>query len=212
MPFIHHYDELREVTAEEKEDERDKRVRSDLGDLLDIISSPSGDSKLARYFRTREDHKKQRSVTFETLWTIFRPGMLVYGKPFLEQDQVFLVLGSERTWPNDRNKWILYCLAYDWAYNKENEYSEKSRFERSCFEICFKHFEGTKRIATLPFVPFGFDLLEGEKKIEDTLIKRGRKFRELCRAKEISRMRAYDGKALTSLKGFTGLHGNDEEV
>ena len=79
-------------------DGKDEQARLDLGLLLDTLSSGSGDQKLDKYLKVRESSKEQK-MTFESLWTIFPPGTLVYGKVFQGQDQIFIVQGNVRPWP-----------------------------------------------------------------------------------------------------------------
>lgn len=89
--FILNWDKLENAAKESSADEKDNQARLDL--------SKSGDPKLDKYFKIRESNREQRSVTFESLWTLFSPGALVYGKSFLGQDQIFIVQNSLRAWP-----------------------------------------------------------------------------------------------------------------
>lgn len=80
--LILNWEKLEQATKEESEVETDQQTRSDLRLLLDTIASGSGDPKLDKYFKSRTSNKEQKSVTFETLWTMFPPGTLIYGRPF----------------------------------------------------------------------------------------------------------------------------------
>ena len=108
--LIFNWEKLEQATGETPKNDKDKQARSDLKLLLNTIASGSGDPKLDKYFKIRESG--QKSVTFETLWTLFPPGALIYGRPFLGQDQVLVVQDSVRVWTysgNEQSVWNLLC-------------------------------------------------------------------------------------------------------
>lgn len=103
-PIVLYFDGLRKVAETEVEGETDDdmKAREDLLLLLDIISGGStGDEKLDKYFKMRTWYKSQtpETIQFDDLWTVFKPGMLVYGSPYLGAHQVFLVKGNSAPWP-----------------------------------------------------------------------------------------------------------------
>ena len=203
-PFILNWDKLEEVTKEISVEENDIRARSDLKLLLDTISSGSGDLKLDKYFKTRESDIKQRCVTFESLWTLFPPGTLVYGKPFQGQDQIFIVKDNLQPWPPVGRKtitWTLECWVYDW--------NGKS-FKRMGLRLDVESFDGTKPITELPFYPL--DYHQQPEDLKKRLVERGAKYKKFCTAKQGSRMFNYKGDAVFGKKGFSGLVGDDDEV
>lgn len=74
----------------------DGYVRESLRALLDAISNGSGDPQLDENFKNRAANKEQNLTTFQTLWTLFPPGCLVYGKIFQGQDELFIVEDNTR--------------------------------------------------------------------------------------------------------------------
>lgn len=207
-PLVLYWDKLEQAAKEIPKDEHDKQARSDLKILLDTISSSSGDPKLDKYFKTCDSNKGQKSVTFETLWTIFPPGSLVYGQPFQGQDQVFIVQDNLRPWPyfrrgaaREQTSWALLCWTYDW---------DGKMFRRMCLKLEFENFDGHKPITSLPFYPF--ELNEQHILIKDNLIKQGVKYRDLCTASQGSWMFEYSGEAILVKKGFSGVQGDDDKV
>ena len=202
--FILNWDKLEKAAKESPVDEKDKQARLDLKLLLDTISSGSGDPKLDKYFKVRESNREQRSVTFESLWTLFPPGALVYGKPFLGQDQVFIVQDNLRPWPligRKSSTWALQCWTYDW---------DGKTFKRTALRLDFESFEGLKPITSLPFYPL--DHHQQPEILKKRLVERGKKYRKFCIAKQGSRMFDYKGDVVLGKKGFSGITGDDDEV
>ncbi|KAL9105307.1 MAG: hypothetical protein Q9227_009502 [Pyrenula ochraceoflavens] len=201
-PFVLNWDELEEAAKEEPRDDLDRQRRSDLHLLLETIANGSGDTKLDKYFRSRHANIEQKIVTFETLWTIFPPGSLIYGKPFQDQHEVLLVQDNTRTWPSRRDgqNWYLLCWTYDW--NGE-------AFKRSCLRITFEKFDGQKAIVALPYYPFKF--AEDREHVESELIERGKRFKQFCLLEQGHRMFDYSGEAIFDKKGFSGIQSDDEK-
>ena len=201
-PLIHNWDKLERATKEKPKDDIDKQARSDLKLLLDTISTSSGDPKVDEYFQIREIWKEQRSITFETLWTIFPPGALIYGQPFQGQDQVFIV--QNNTSSRSRRIWAvqsLTCWTYDW---------DGRSFKRMSLRLFFEHFDGHKPITSLPYYPLEFN--EQYTTMKKQLIERGKTFRQFCTTKQGSRMFEYHGKAILVQKGFSGVQGDEGNV
>ncbi|MCJ1244500.1 hypothetical protein MMC30_001698 [Trapelia coarctata] len=151
-PIVHNWDALQAVANEngDKLFEEDKQARSDLKLLLDIISTSSGVDKLGMYFKEREQHTKNRTITYEALWTLFSPGCLVYAEPFLKQSQIFIVGSSMVDFPAEGRRvmpWSISCWGYDW--NGET-------FDRRAYEFEFEKFVGPKPINSLPCYPLEF--------------------------------------------------------
>ena len=207
-PLILYWDKLERATKQTPKDENDKQARLDLQVLLDAISSSSGDPKLDKYFKMRDSNKEQNSVTFETLWTIFPPGSVIYGQPFQGQDQVFIVQDNTRIWPyirsgssREQSSWTLLCWTYDW---------DGKMFKRLCLRLEFDYFDGHKPITSLPYYPF--ELNENHAVIKDSLIKRGVIYRKFCTATQGSRMFEYSGEAICLTRGFSGVQVDDDKV
>lgn len=207
-PLILNWSKLEQAVGETPKDDNDKRARSDLSFLLNTVSSSSGDPKLDKYFKTRDANREQKSVTFETLWTIFSPGSSVYGQPFQGQHQVFIVQDNTRSWPYvqpsqlaDQSSWNLLCWTYDW---------DGDNFRRMCLRLDFEIFAGQKPITSLPYYPF--ELNEQRAEIQTQLIQQGKRYREICSAAPGRRMFEYNGHAIFIKKGFSGAQADDNKV
>jgi hypothetical protein len=207
--LVFNWEILKKVSEELAEDDANKKAKYELKNLLETISSGSGDAKLDKYFKTRESNKVQNSVTFDTLWTLFPPGTLVYGKPFQEQDQVFIVQDNIRTWPvkwperahRGNVTWSILCWIYDW---------DGTTFRQMSLELVFEHFDGLKPIVSLLYYPLEFN--ENSRNIKTLLIERGAAYKRFCTTKEGSRMFDYNGEAIFVKRGFSGVQGDDDEV
>ena len=207
-PLILYWDKLEEAAKKTPINDRDGRARSDLKLLLETIKSSSGDPKLDKYLKNKDANKEQNTVTFETLWTIFPPGTLVYGKPFQGQDQLFLVQDNARTWPTIRRgsaleqpSWALVCWSYDW---------DGKTFRRAALNLEFEYFEGQKPITALQYYPF--ELHRDKIAVKKDLIDRGQLYRRLCTSSPGSRMFYYDGDAIFVKQGFSSAQNDEEKV
>lgn len=199
------WDALQKASNEEPKSEADEQAREDLKTLLKVLSSgSSGDSKLDKHFRARELSRPDQIVQFDDLWTIFPPGTLVYGRPFQDQDQVFLVQNIVDPWPavGERGQrstpWELSC----WTYDQNGD-----GYQRTAFTLVFEPFEGHKLIRDLQYYPLR--LHDEYDKVRQELIQRGKIFRKLCTARDGSRLFEYDGDAIISRKGLSGLAPDD---
>lgn len=194
-PIVHNWDALQEVANEagDGSSEGEKQAHSDLKLLMGIISSSSGVDKLEKYFKEREQHIDNKTVAYETLWTIFSPGRRVYAAPFLKQSQIFIVGSSSVDFPAEGRRaepWSISCWGYDW--NGET-------FNRKPYEFEFEKFAGSKPINSLPCYPLDFYKNGDRNEIKDlvnSLMDRGRAFRELCSAAKGKQMFSYTGKVL----------------
>lgn len=194
-PIVHNWDALQAVANENRDEisENDKQARSDLRLLMDIISTSSGVDKLGIYFKERDQLTKNKTITYETLWTLFSPGRHVYAEPFLKQSQIFIVGSSMVDFPEQRRgamPWSIRCWGYDW---------NGDTFDRKLYEFEFEKFVGPKPINSLPCYPLDF-YEHGDdsktKSLQSSLLARGNSFRELCTAGKGKQMFSYSGKVL----------------
>ncbi|PVI01685.1 hypothetical protein DM02DRAFT_717776 [Periconia macrospinosa] len=215
--YVFYFDELQGAANKDPTSDEDKEARQDLAKLLKLLSDGnSGDMGLDKYFKSRVNSaksptdvpQKPETVQFTNLWTVFPPGTLVYGKPFQNQDQVFLVRDNRLTWPVKQRDgpnyapWALSAWSYDYDW-------KVGRFVRTEFILQFEYFEGHSPISSLPFAPL--DVVPNFESIKKKLISRGKRFREICESKEGARLFEYKGDAVREQKGFSGMK-NDEEV
>ena len=203
--FVHNFDFLQTVATEvnEQENEQEQQARRDLQLLLGVISDgSSGDEKLNKYFKMRDSYLSDDTIQFDDLWTIFPPGSLVYGKPFQGQAQVFVVADNWTPWPQRGERpatwvpWGLVCWVYDWT---------GTEFKRTSFMVRIESFEGRKPITSLPYYPLKYMEEKELSAVKSSLMKRGKRFRKYCEAKEGERMFEYKGDAIYGMKGFTGM-------
>jgi hypothetical protein len=142
----------------EGETDSGMKAREDLSLLLDTISGGStGDEKLDKYFKMRTWYKSQtpETIQFDDLWTVFKPGMLVYGSPYLGAHQVFLVKGNSAPWPAYEQRggnltampWEFEAWSYDWSL---------PALTRTFFVLQVSQFEGHRPLTSLPYCPFEF--------------------------------------------------------
>lgn len=209
-PIIQNWDALEAETMVERGTEGDLNARSDLRLLLSQIRIWSGDDSLDRYMRIRQDLVSTNSITFESLWTIFPQGTLVFSKRFLEQDQVFLVLESSEfprkkaTKPYNGERpleWELICLTYDW--------NGKS-FDRYLLSFIIPPFNEAKPIVSLPVYPWKY--VQNQTEMKEKLVARGSKFRNFCVASSGNNMFRYQGQAIIDRKGFGFVKENVSQL
>ncbi|OJD32095.1 aaa family atpase [Diplodia corticola] len=199
QPIILNWDKLKAASVEESGDEEGRLARSDLRLLLDDLSRGSGDERLDKYLQSRDALKKQRSITFDNLWTIFPPGTVVCGRSFcFQQDQLFIVESNRRPWPQDvRHRgnpavFVLLVWIYDW---------DGKAFNRRSLELPITAFGGQKPIVSLSYYPLEANE-EQRATIERELLERGKKFRQCCVAPPDERLFQYKGQATLDRKGF----------
>ena len=207
--LVFNYDALR-LEASKTQDPEKQLARDDLTRLLDIISGgSSGDEKLDKYFKNRDGYKDRSTIQFEDLWTVFPPGTLVYGNPFQNEHQVFVVKDNHKPWPwrDERPRgskewasWKLEAWSYDW---------KDGLFRRTPFTLLFDEFEGPLPLTSLPYYPFR--LHQQYDDVFRELVSRGKLFRGICEAKQSDRLFSYEGKIILEKKGFLGMRP-DEEV
>lgn len=207
--IVFNFDALEGVEKETPKDDDDKLAREDLGRLLRAISGgSSGDQKLDKYFKLRPTYRSSATITFQDLWTVFPPGTLVYGRPFQNEHQVFVVKDNALTWPlkdqqrsggRDYYPWKLEAWSYDWR---------DGTFRRTDYTLLFEQFEGHLPLTMLPYYPL--HLHQEQEKVRQELVERGKRFRRYCQAKEGERLFEYQGKAVSEKTGFSNLKQDDE--
>ena len=204
--------------GEAGESEEDVKVaRMDLAELMRMISTSSGDEALDRYFRTREDLAKTRTITFETLWTLFPQGSLVLSRPFLEEEQVFVVASfktdTRHVYYNDERQTTFNLVGYSFDW-------DGTAFNRVPFEFKIAEFQDKKGVFELPVYPLQMhrsrDGGDHGKGVIDTLkadlIARGKLYRDYCIAERGKQTFQYQGMACHKQGSelFSSLDWDDE--
>ncbi|OTB07949.1 hypothetical protein M426DRAFT_317451 [Hypoxylon sp. CI-4A] len=191
-PLIMNWDLLTLESKKEPVGEEDRIARRGLCQLLDLLQQTTGDTQLNDYLQNRESLTKSKNITFDALWTIFPPGTIIYGRPYLKNDQVFIVEDLFDLWPEPADKWwSLTCWTYDW---------NGQVFRRKPLTLRFPRFRGTKAISALPYYPLSE--AKDEDKIRESLIARGKAYRKYCTTKDDGRRFRYDGIAVADKTGF----------
>lgn len=168
------------VLAPLKGSDKLKQAVSDLRKLIEQVRDTPG---LGKYFNGISDvPDKANTISFDYLWIIFPPGELVLSRIFMGQLQAFVIKESkdyiyERRRSNDKS-WAVECWAYDW-----NEPGRPS-------PIGVEDFRGTRSISSLQcyFLKYHRDGLDEDsikglnrsQGVRETLVRRGKGYRELC--------------------------------
>jgi hypothetical protein len=195
-PLIMNWDLLVRESSKNSDQESEKVARKALGTLLNLLQQNNGDSQLKEYFLTRDSLRGSKSITFQTLWTIFAPGTIIYGRPCLKKDQLFIVQDNLGAWPEAQIKeWGLACWTYDW---------DGHIFRRRSIALSIPRFSGSKPILALPYYPLS--AANDREQIQEELIRRGKKYRKYCLARTDERRYRYHGTAIVDKVGFRGSH------
>ena len=187
--FVYNWTKLQ--ARAESDGDKQSTASKDLKQLLDHISAIP---ELTAYFEDFDPAKKPPSIDFRFLWTIFPPGCLIYSKPVMGEDQVFLLQFAEEGQLGDSKKrgLILTCWAYDW--NGET-------FNRVAYDLEIESFKDTKPINTLDHYPLEYH--RDKDKVRSHLIERGEKYRNLCVPESGVQLFDYDGISIEDQKGIT---------
>lgn len=205
--IVYNWSALEKASKPQTTDENELRdARSDLKLLLDNvrISEPR---KLKVYFKDRDSHFRAKTITFGTLWTLFKPGTKVLARPFMDEWQMFEVQTNwsyrnppEMEEPDDGagfdqfRSFNLFCAGFDW---------DGKHFRRYTYGFKFEKFEGRRLISELKCFPIEY-WSAGNSRVElselkEELIERGKKFSRLCTAKKESYLCDYAGSLLYGL-------------
>ncbi len=197
--------------VDEADSEARRTARQDLQELLKIISTSSGLEQLDKYLKDFDSIKKDKSITHEALWTLFPPGTLIVARPFLGEPQIFFVVSCE-LFPETGSKepFELKCYCFDW---------DGSYFNRVPFLLKIEHFEAKKSIFELACCPLeyyqeeGKDQKEAVAALRQRLIKRGKKYREICIAERGKQMFHYEGSAYhQKTNGFFSSRSSSDDA
>lgn len=216
-PMIYNWAQLESEVVQDSNNEEEKVSRSALGKILELIKEKSDDSMVNGYFAIRDSLIKSNSITYEYLWTLFQPNTIVYGRPFLDKDQLFMVdQPVDLDWQSNSSPIMhdstsskapwgsLKCWMYDWD---EGGYIRRSTI------LQIPPFSGSKLITDLPYYPFCYH--EEPLKIKGNLRRRGISYRQYCKSQatiqkgKTREMRlTYDGMAVIHKSG----HQVNEEL
>lgn len=177
------------------------KAMADLKQLLQLVRETPD---LETYFSgVGIIHQNADTIPFDYLWTIYRPGEVVISRQYMGQLQAFIIKESFTTEPQPSTSkalWVLFCWTYDW---------NGSEFNRVSVKFSVEEYKGNKTISSLICYPIkhykgtsdDHDTLgkvESPEELKHALIRRGRRFRELCLKKQGSQFLEYDGFAFPS--------------
>ena len=177
----------------EQETEVKKLARQDLQELMRLVMTSSGNERLSKYFKDRDSMKKDRMITFDTLWSLFPFGVTVLAKPFLGLPQVFKVAITDGFPKTDSEEpFEIKCYCMDW---------DGSSFSMIPFVTQIAQFDGRKSIVDLACYPLAYYQEKGKSQTEavdglkKTLTDRGKVYREICIRPRGQQMFQYEGIA-----------------
>ncbi|KAL8791720.1 MAG: hypothetical protein Q9195_005657 [Heterodermia aff. obscurata] len=227
-PFVHNWSRLKDIVDNDEskpivvdlhKDLRSVNLRNRLVPLRDSAARTKAVADLKELLQLVRDtpdlepyfsdvgtmHENADVVAFNYIWTVFHPGEVVISRSFMGQLQAFIVKESSFETEAKTNKrlWNLICWTYDW---------NGSEFNRVSVKFIVEEYKGSKNISSLICYPIkhyegtsdDHDTLgkvENPEELRHALIRRGRRFRELCLKKEGSQYFEYDGFALSSEHG-----------
>lgn len=169
IPILHEWDKLWDFAHSESDetssaDNEHRQAKAELRCLLGHIQRYE-----SQFFQSREEARKEQSVQFDTVWTLFPPGSEVVSLPFNGLPQIFTV----RLHRPSGDFFVVSCWGYDW---------DGEDLVRYCHNFSIQKFSGKKKVQELPCYPVSFYNANGEDEnaLRLRLAKRGRKFREFC--------------------------------
>jgi Domain of unknown function (DUF7025) len=167
-PFLHRWAEF----IKYEEEIADKEIERHLKLLRDIV-----EPELQPFFNAKDECEKHKVISFDSLWTIFSPGALVYWK--INGTENIMRLTTSSQWLNmGRSQYRLLGQQVDW----NGRYFGFAQVSRFIYE-----YDGTRSILDLEVMPL---LMHPDcDAIKQRLINRGRKFEEL----RGYHFKAYDG-------------------
>jgi hypothetical protein len=141
--------------------------------LYDLLSK-----EFADIIESSVDMKEKGVITYELLWTLFQPGMLVYSRQ-QGQDRVFSLSSARYGVDRDNNPvyWLM-CEYHDW---------DGTNFGTNRLNMAIGIFEGTRSITSLQTLPW--DSHGHKADIYTKLVERGTRVEELAG----SHYRSYHG-------------------
>jgi hypothetical protein len=148
-------------------------ARQDLNKILDLIKASDS---LGGYFNNLASHTGGDTVAFKHVWTLFEPGTKIYKRAYMEEIQMFEVKSTTMLDRPDKKDFIVFAAAFDW---------NGTEFKPYVYNFAIPKFDGSQSITNLPCFPVKhYHDMDGSK-LEEELLKRGRRFSQLCLLKEV---------------------------
>jgi hypothetical protein len=159
-PFHHRWDRFTEILERQKRDDPEAAAYTQL--LYDVLDAEIRDCRAEV-----ADLLDNRVITYQLLWALFEPGVIVFGESRGHQ-RFYLV--ESREYDQERNAFLAVTAKYvDWD-------GHRFGYGTQCIQI--KAFGGTKDITSLPVFPATFH--PSYEEVKAAAISRGRKFQKLA--------------------------------
>jgi hypothetical protein len=155
QPFVHRWERFAE--AREKETDPETRAHVDL--LWAVL-----EEELRNDIAEKNDHIRHGVVSFNRIWTIFEPGVLVYGRDN-GHDRVYRLSNGNFSETQCGRFYTLNAAYVDW---------DGERFGQGIEQLSIREFSGTQDITKLKAFPFSFH--PEREAIEEKLLARGKVF------------------------------------
>ncbi|KXT08310.1 hypothetical protein AC579_1790 [Pseudocercospora musae] len=201
--FVWYYDNfMKECEPQPDDTDVRKEARQDLTELMAVIKK----SSLEPYFKIRESLIANGTILYEWLWTLFPGGQKVYAKPMSPVFSDYQMLEvytcdlpssvTHETIAQDK-KFTVGCTAFDF---------DGVKFEKYYYEFTIKKFDNERAIHKLELFPTKFYRSSDDDAPDDTdlqrdLLKRGKKFVEMCTADAKDMQCDYNGTAIAPVSG-----------
>jgi uncharacterized protein DUF7025 len=215
--LVYNWDRLWDISESTSFLPEEILARQDLKLLMETIMGEC--SELAPYFEARQTNLRLNLVTFDTLWTLFVPGELIYATPFMNKPQVFTLesantilsdAGSPRTTKgespdpaassgNSHTGGSIICSGFDF---------DGRDIVKVFYEIHIPKFLGAREINTLPCYPFKYHQEDGNSfyRTRQELLARGKSFFSITKSTK-SQTFMYSDRALSDGSGVR-LHAD----
>lgn len=198
ISFVYAWDRFVKACEPCAEDSQARReAREDLKQVLSLIRKSAS---LESYFKARDAIEKDGIIKYEHLWTLFRPGELVYARPMSPEFPDYQMF---EVWVSDKPE---EGLENDLASEKEFEITcvgmdfDGAKFERFFYYFKIKQFDNERRVENLEIFPTRFyrnkEGLRDDSELQSELLGRGRQFVEFCVADNRDFQCDYNGAAM----------------
>lgn len=150
-----------------------------------------------------EDHKKHKTISYEYLWSIFKPHELILLQNQIANNLVTLACGVMQKFSRDleNDKWYIQIQCM--AFNGEH-------FGPVTRSFGFAAFPGVVNIESLPAYPLSF--CKEASPVKAALLERGKAFIQLCRADQPANTQAKPSGCLREYQGPVWVQQKDWET
>lgn len=187
-----------------REHAQEKRNDDEASELLRVKLLPKCDEMFAKLFESFRCAFVAGDVFYLALGALFRPGIVLLAVDALDQRQLFMCMGGKhrdihsssrdapQIGPNSEFGITSWALSWDPFARCIN---------RKIIEFSVPFFEGTRKVEGLPIYPFDiYANEEGQRRVKEELIVRGRRWAQLLSGKPTCWM--HEGLCIPLAGGF----------